>query len=282
MDAKITKSRLNEMIAYDWIKIIAIFVGAIFLASFVYSVSSARLVNGQMFQIFTLIQTKNSEDLTAELKKEFSFDIYEVSITNVNMPEAGGMQIFTARVSNKEGDLLVLSNEETDRGNNNAYSDMQSFADQEMIVDIDAVIDEAIALKYWDKDKIETQFRSRIKKYKDRKYKTENDILAALKLETERIEKLWKRAESLKQKLDANHDLKAVYERNTAYNMENPDNKKTTVNGCYGIRIDKLYNGNSFAEGEMVISIMRFKAENSDLFYETITALDFLIDKFSA
>ena len=51
MDAKITKTRLEQMLSYDWIKIVAVALAAILAWSLVFTMSATRITTTQQFVI---------------------------------------------------------------------------------------------------------------------------------------------------------------------------------------------------------------------------------------
>ena len=126
MDAKITKKRLNIFLSYDWIKILLAAVAAILVWSLIFTTAATRVTQAQNFTIFVhcghdLIEifnytgTKgtsrfNSYSTLLREKNVFSYDILEISSTDITTGEQYSETLLQTRVSTGEGDALFAAN----------------------------------------------------------------------------------------------------------------------------------------------------------------------------
>lgn len=219
MDARITKKRLNLLLSYDWIKIIAVIVAAIVVWSLVFTTAATRITPAQQFTIFNYSGTKTTtrfSNLPNALEKAntFSYDVLDVVMNDVTAGDDQAETLVQTRLMTNEGDALfasgVTKNEsmkyKDDQGNeffptyleqfltiysycvtpiygeNGYLAQMETFLNgyYENFRDENATIDEK---------KTEEVFRARIKRQKDKRFKKEAQIQQGIKQEIERIEK---------------------------------------------------------------------------------------------
>ena len=82
MDAKITKTRLEQILSYDWIKIIAVALAAILVWSLVFTMSATRITATQQFVIMNYPGAWQGDKFSNYYKmqgKDFSYEIIEMS-----------------------------------------------------------------------------------------------------------------------------------------------------------------------------------------------------------
>lgn len=117
MDARITKSRLGNLLAYDWLKILATIVAAIVLLSLLFTMTGTRPSLAQSFYVYAYQDLKTGKDFTAlsqtlERKNVFSYDVLKISSESFQDKNYGSMT-FSARRSAGEGTVMLLSDEKT-------------------------------------------------------------------------------------------------------------------------------------------------------------------------
>lgn len=211
MDNRLTKKRLSEFFAYEWITMIIVIVVAIVVWEFVYTVASVRLTVGQQFKFYydEKIDGYGSSafyEMMAE-SDALSYDVLD--FTTETLTEDVGT-ILSARLSIYEGDVIFTditdySKEEGADANTSKEIRLKSLVDSYDGYDFislrnDAinylkgflpdgtVIEGDIEFENLSKEKIESYFRSRMKK--DNRFRKEEQILSGIKLEEERIKKL--------------------------------------------------------------------------------------------
>ncbi len=220
MDAKMTKLRLGRMLSYDWLKMIGLALAAIFVWYFVFSVSATRITPAQQFTIvnyFGNTATANTE-LGEKLEEAFNKDVfsYEVIETSIVDIPAGGNQgyaLLETRFATSEGDLIFVPdiddpdsayevNGETlyqtylqklVRGYGYALYNLDPNDEKGYFKQMEAFLN-----RYYDggwengnvnKKRVENDFRARITKNKDKRFKKEHEITKGIQSEIERIEK---------------------------------------------------------------------------------------------
>lgn len=213
MDNKLTKNRLSNFLAYEWITMIIIIVVAIVVWEFAYTVAAVRLTVGQQFKYYydEALDTYGSASLYEMIIDEdtLSYDVLSFDYESLTK-DAGN--ILSARLSIHEGDVIFTdcidytklegADENTTKEirvktlvdsyngydfitlKNDAVSYLKSFLPDGTTVDGD------IEFSMLSKEKIESSFRSRMKK--DNRFREEEQILSGIKMEEERLEKLCK------------------------------------------------------------------------------------------
>ncbi len=96
MDNKITRKRLSNFLAYDWILLAFICAVAIFIWEMIYSVTSVSLTVGQNYKIYydyyMLFDTNylelvenlgGNEDLGYSNGKTFSYEIQKIDVEKI-------------------------------------------------------------------------------------------------------------------------------------------------------------------------------------------------------
>lgn len=137
MDARITKQRLANMLAYDWLKI----VGAILLAAVVFCVFfmmiGTRPTDGQCFYVYAYDGLDagadfNSLETTFNEKGVFSYEILKTGSETFSTGGMYGDSVFTARRSTGEGRVMFVSDvREKDEETGKETSSLLGFLDKE-------------------------------------------------------------------------------------------------------------------------------------------------------
>jgi|GEM_PF-632253 len=118
MDAKITKKRLGEFLSYEWLKIVAIAVALIVVWSVLFSCTSARLTDDQVFMVINytgLIPGSDfySHSSTLMNKNVFSYEVNEATTLDITV-EDGKMAgtLLETRLTTGQGDVMLVANTE--------------------------------------------------------------------------------------------------------------------------------------------------------------------------
>lgn len=119
MDARITKTRLNEHISYDWAKYLAVLAGIILLLSLLFTMVSKGLQKGEQMDLFFVGNTFYSSgmsqletDLTKardEGEPYLSDKVLEVYVQSFDLENSNYQQVFSTRLAAGEGDVFFSS-----------------------------------------------------------------------------------------------------------------------------------------------------------------------------
>ena len=214
MDNKITKRRLSDFLAYEWILMIVISIVAIVVWELAYTIGAVRLTVGQEFKFYydqTIMgDTGELYDLLKE-KDTFSYDVLSLNSESLSAE----YNVLSTRLTVQEGDVLitdckgidVLPENPEDKpkeirvktmiDNYYGYSFEQMLADGQnyllttfmkdgSTVGVFTAYDESNI----DENKVESVFRSRMKK--DNRFRKESQIKDGIQLELGRVKKLYK------------------------------------------------------------------------------------------
>ena len=116
MDVKITGKRLKNTLSYDWIKIIAFAVAAIFVWTLAFTTCATRATDGQQFYFVVFddvyFDTETNADMLSDMKKDgsLSYDVLKAQINNVT--KAGNydaLYMLNLRLTTKEGDVMIMN-----------------------------------------------------------------------------------------------------------------------------------------------------------------------------
>lgn len=227
MDNRITKTRLGNLLSYDWLKIIAIIIAIALVWSLAFTTGAPRASVGQTFGLFTYApdfeKAKDEGTLLSEAKADgaFSYDILDFNVRS--MQKDYYATIMTAANSVQEGDIFVTSDfAETQEKNQSPFrsfvdgygsvvydldalvSDAKSYALSNGIVQKDGeytVDDAVVASKFAERMKKDPRFRNtQSQKYAD-----------GLKSEKERMISVWNNAVILENVLKNHPELRVNY-----------------------------------------------------------------------
>ena len=224
MDAKITKTRLSRMLSYDWLKIIGVAAAVIFVWVLVFTMSATRITPEQQFTAMNYVGniTWGSTNKFSTLYNKafndgvFSYEVIELTTNDLTVAEDYAATLLESRVTTDEGDIMFVADiPDTD----SAYQDsegktqykrsyLETFLaryryyvfsldmedENSYFRQMEKYLDQYYGAKDgWknpeniDKEKIEEDFRARVKK--DKRYKTEKSLVQGVKDDIERIEK---------------------------------------------------------------------------------------------
>lgn len=89
MDVKVTKKRFLNLVAYDWIKIVALSVAIVFVWILLFTTCATRATDGQQFYfvLYGDVSAKGNEDfdMLKKMKKDgdLSYDVLEYSVNSI-------------------------------------------------------------------------------------------------------------------------------------------------------------------------------------------------------
>ena len=200
-----TKKRLSDFLAYEWILTIVAAIAAIIVLELIYTVAATRLSVGQQFKYYT------DEDLyvydmsmgsiydllgveTGKNGKTFSFDVLSVETENLT----DSYNVLSVRLSVQEGDAIFTSSTEKEDGSVRAKSIIDEFP----VYDMNKLLDGAkeYLTRFvrsggdvynpddYDETKIRDWFDVRMKG--DNRFRTEKEKEEGRKNEIGRIKKL--------------------------------------------------------------------------------------------
>ena len=136
MDARITKQRLANMLAYDWLKIVgAIALAAVFFCMF-FMMIATRATDGQTFYVYAydgLIAGGDFASLNEDLlnKDVFGYDILKTGMETFTSKGLYGNTVFTARRSAGEGRVMFVNDVRSKTDDGKETSKLLEFLDYE-------------------------------------------------------------------------------------------------------------------------------------------------------
>ncbi len=222
MDAKITKTRISRMLSYDWLKIVIASVVAIVVWSLVFTMSATRITPAQQFTVFNYVG--NVGFMGTELNKlygkaykdnVFSYEVLELTQEDLATNKDYAGTLMQARTAVEEGDVIFVAdidNPDTakrdDKGEIIGYErtyiesliwgyrayfyELDPEKEGSFFYKMEAYLDEFYT-SGWEneeslnQDKVKSEFRKRVKK--DKRFKTEAQLLQGEKDDIARIEK---------------------------------------------------------------------------------------------
>lgn len=196
MDARITKSRLSNLISYDWIKIVVTIVVAIFVGVIVLTMAGTRPTTAQEQHFIFYKDLYVSDDYSDTLEEDgiFSYEVFTTDYFEMSSSSTYGEIALSARFAAGQRNMLfsstALNDEET------PYIEAAASSCYAMLENIDEYLSDAAdyANSFYDGDYINgeideeylsSEFRARAKG--DKRYRTESKILSGIEDEKERI-----------------------------------------------------------------------------------------------
>lgn len=223
MDAKITKNRLSRLLAYDWVKILALIVAFIVGWMVLFTSTESKIRPSQRFTVISYYcndtLSDDFENLLSDSKnkdKIFSYETLEgpfrLDLTKTGLNDI--VSVLESRFATSEGDLMFVPYipyaEEDDLAYERTYADnfFNRFSDNVYKLDTEAdrngpsnlffVKYEAYINGFYygdykagnlDEYAVEQNFRRHVKETGDKRFRKESLIKEALPLEKERIKK---------------------------------------------------------------------------------------------
>ncbi len=296
MDNKITKSRLSNFLAYEWILIILVAVVAIIGWELVYTMAGVRLTVGQTFKIYydETISASNSDAFYDLFKfgtddSIFSYDIIEVNCEDLT----SDYNVLSVRLSTYEGDIIIT---DTAKGEEEgAVSRAEYILNNFNMYDLDSLCEDAEtylksfikngesnALVYdnLDQNVIASKFKERMRK--DNRFRGEENTEKGIVSENKRIKTLCEEVSFFKNFLENASD--GMFYKYTV--------SETVGERRFGLKADAFTGGRlstdayfkNKSEGKsdgVVILAFDFLDFQPDLQFETISFMNMCIRNFT-
>lgn len=265
MDNKITKRRLLNMLAYDWLKIIIMIVAIVFVWVLAFTMGAPRASIGQNFGVFyygEFAYTMPSAVVQHEAKKAgvFSYDVLDFNSRDIDLNYYG--TIMSAVSATYEGDVMITvdSADKIEGGS----SEFRTFIDGygNTVYDYDSLIEDAKNycltnnFVILDGDGNYSLSEENITKYfakrmqKDPRFrKTDSDRYAqGIVDEIARIKNVWNNAIMLEDCLKNHPELRYNYKRFTQAIKNDPDHYSDEIYHqveelTYGLNLGALTGG---------------------------------------
>lgn len=316
MDNRLTKKRLSDFLAYEWLIILGTIFAVIVALELLYTTLAARLSVGQQFKYYV------DEDISVtsvysiynvlgidigENGKTFSYDVMSVESENLN----SSYNVLSIRLSVQEGDAIFTSSVEKE----DVGARAKAVADGHPLYDMEGLLAGAkeylsqftvtggniYDLNDYDEAVIRAYFDERMKG--DNRYRNEEDKEAGRQLEIGRIKKLAKDTEDFEKFLNCGNG--ALFYRYTRFEQSTelyPDEEyykkgydKQVESGrenlIYGINIAELKGGKNVSDylklagsdsaENVVLMLFDFSSYQYDLQFEAISFVDTLVREFS-
>lgn len=296
MDNKITKTRLSDYLAYEWIMIIIVSIVAIVFWELVYTMAGVRLSTGQTFNYYydETVYSSNDQafyDLLKVGKEDgtFSYDVIEVGSEALTSE----YNVLSARLSTQEGDVIITDTLVADK--EGAISRAEQLLTSYDMYDLDSLyanahsylssflkdgLTDPLDYNNLDENLIEANFRDRMKK--DNRFRKEEQKLQGIEQEKARIKKLCAEVKDFKYVLD-NADSSLFYYHTLS---------EETGAKRYAIRTEALTGGELLAgnyfknrtdgtSAGIVIMVFDFTTFQPDLQFETVSFINTIVRNFS-
>ena len=256
MDAKVTKKRLSDFLAYEWIAIIFTAVAAVLILEAIFAFAAVKLSPGQSFDVYFDKNVSSQTELYEVLRDDvFSYDL----IGGVGGEHASyGDDVLYARIDTYQPDVLVTDSVYEEGETVRA----KTIIDNKKVYILTALYDDA--KEYVDSfydgeeinvERVKARFLERMKR--DNRFRTDEKKEEGVLLEIGRIEKLKKDVYDFGKFLSVAPDelffrytrFEQVFENSTAeYYEENKsyyDREKAEgrENAIYGINAEYLLGG---------------------------------------
>lgn len=302
MDNKLTKKRLSDFLAYEWILTLIAAVAAIVLWELVYTVSAVRLTTGQSFKYYFDENVSSLGDgafYTMLSDDVFSYDVKEISSEQLTSK----YNVLSTRLSVYEGDVIFTDTVENESQPVRAktLADSYGYNYERLLSDAEEYVSRFYTDGKLDNAKIQAHFNERSGK---RIYK--NALKAgeiSVDDEIRRIEKLEKEIADFKNLLSNGKDglffrytryeqtLASVDDKNKASyeKLFNAEKEKGRENAVYGLNLGALtggktdvtkfvkLNGENGSAKNVTLLVFDFKKEQPDLQYEVISFINALV-----
>ena len=258
MDNRITKTRLSNLLSYDWLKIIAIIVAIVLVWSLAFTIGAPRASVGQTFGLFTYADfgvAESEGELLSDAKENgaFSYDVLDFGTRSLTEDYFG--TIMSAANSVREGDIMITSDFPEARDKHK--SRMRTFVDgyYSVVYDFDSLISDAkdYALSHGvvesdgkfaiDEQVVESVFSARMEKDPRFRNKKSQKYLGGVKSESERIKAVWNNACML-EKVLGEHPEVAVKYRVFTQVLDSLDKEDRTYDEYYKLwekETEKIY-----------------------------------------
>lgn len=304
MDNKLTKKRLSDFLAYEWILMLVVAAAAIFAMELIYTVSAVRLSTGQQFKYY-LDEDLNIFDtysVYSLLDETFSYDVLSVEEENLT----SSYNVLSVRLSVQEGDAIFTASVEKEDGKVRA----KTVIDYNPVYDMQSLLKGAKdylaqfkdGTEGFDEDKICAYFDKRTKG--DNRFRTDAEKEEGRQNEIGRIKKLANEVEDFEKLL--NSDIDNLFYRYVKYEQASNGDESNENYGAvyakekekgeliYGINMGALTSGkknvadylklsgtDSVSADGVVLLLFDFSSYQYDLQFESISFVNTLVREFS-
>ena len=318
MDNKLTKSRLSNLIAYDWIFMLVVIIVAVVVWEVVYAGVSAKLTVGQKFSYYYDEGLYGGNDSAfsqiLEDDKTFSYDVLDVHGESLNE----NFNVLTLRLSVQDADIMfssikgnLLEGDVLDSRATGIIDTYGMYAMEDLLADAKAyvsrfLVNDDLDNPVFDDDAIKRNFLERMKS--DNRYRAESAKREGVKLEKERIAKLVSEVSFFEKLLEYDNgksESDSLFFSHVRYSafaqtQQSQDEKdryaelaKTQTKKKYGLKIEKLVGGQKNASDylrlagaetskDVVLMVFDFKAQQPDLQFETISFINTVVRRFGS
>ena len=220
MDAKITKTRLSRMLSYDWLKIVGSIAVFILVWSLIFTMTATRITPAQQFHVLNYAGNYTFGDsfyaMYSGAESALSYEVMEYHSEDLAANKEYLTTLMEARLATYEVDVMFVSelaDPDTDYEDENGETQYKHTYLETFIVRYgynlhklsDPTVDESSYFRkmevylnsYYSGDwtkaekfngkQVDIDFRARVKENKDKRYKTEKQILAGIEQDIERI-----------------------------------------------------------------------------------------------
>ena len=302
MDNKLTKKRLSDFLAYEWILTLIVAVAAIVLWELVYTVSAVRLTTGQSFKYYFDENVSSLGDgafYTMLSDDVFSYDVKELSSEQLTSK----YNVLSTRLSVYEGDVIFTDTVENESQPVRAktLADSYGYNYERLLSDAEEYVSQFYTDGKLDDGKIQAHFNERARKRVYKNALKSGEISVAD--EIRRIEKLEKEIADFKKLLSNDKDglffrytryeqtLASVDDKNKASyeKLFNAEKENGRENAVYGLNLGALtggktdvtkfvkLNGENGSAENVTLLVFDFKDEQPDLQYEVISFINALV-----
>ena len=221
MDAKITKTRLSRMLSYDWLKIVGVIAALILVWSLIFTMTATRITPAQQFHVLNYAGNYSFGNSFYKMyegaEDALSYEVIELHSEDLSANEQHLTTLMEARLATYEADVMFVADiadpdtdYEDDKGETqykHTYLETFIMRYRYRLYNLaDPTVDEDSYFKKmenylnvyykgdWTKqdnlneEMVEKDFRARVKKNKDKRYKTEKQIQAGIEKDIQRIE----------------------------------------------------------------------------------------------
>lgn len=319
MNNKITKKRLSDFLAYEWIIMLICIALVIIAWELIYTLSSVRLAKGQVFQYFydTNISAQNDSALLELTKKDktFSFDVLDIygeglledkNVLSIRTSTHEAKVIFSdTTTSSKEDEYKVRpANKIIDVYPTYCFEDNKGGVVYDAKNYLKGFLKEGktdvTVYENLDEEKIKLNYNERLKG--DNRYKAgelnesmEYDRIKRLCECVGFIEKVLKYDDTLTEDEKLFYSYKRFEETiNTTTGAKESDYGEQTV-ARYGLKVNKLVGGEldsaqyfrfndseKTGTGDIVLILFNYTAEQKDLAYESLSFVTTIIKNFAS
>ena len=296
MDARITKQRLANMLAYDWLKIVGVIALAALFFSMFFLMIGTRPTDGQKFYVYAYSDIKVGGDFNRlademESKNVFGYDILDVSCEGFTSTGLYGNSVFTARRAVGEGRVMFMSDKRTVDSEGNEKSELLGFLEnkgqsresfnlfkdpQAFMEDCKSYLEEFFGedLKgELNRDKARETFLKRNKK--DARFRTDKKRESGILLEEARLEKLKEDylyfTSQIGQKLEYVSYTSNIKTHTVAFSMKELNLTKLVY------YTEKQEDGEVQTNSDIVLCLFNNGEREGDLKYETVNFLAYLV-----